>query len=135
MRARESRLRRPKLRTVGRTSTSPRTRRVLKNRQVNSGSFIPYTISPMQHLQVVIVRSSRLLHFRFGEQESEPHSRTQMSDRPTHSPHTFFFVTHLFYFPLGLKTLGTWVRNLAHLLCSSIYTNIIQHISSKKRKG
>ena len=31
-------------------------------------------------------------------------------------------VTH--YFSLGLKTLGPWVRNLAHLLCSSIYTII-----------
>ena len=70
--------------------TNPRTRRVLKNRQVNSGSFIPYTISPMQHLQAVIVRSSRLLRLSFGEQESEPHPRTQMSDRPTHSPHPFY---------------------------------------------
>ena len=101
--------------------TNPRTRRVLKNRQVNSGSFTPHTVSPMQHLQAVIVKN---LGFGFGEQESEPYPRTQMSDRPAHSSHTFFLdriiVTH--YFSLGLKTLGPWVRNLAHLLCSSIYT-------------
>ena len=35
----------------------------------------------MQHPQAVIVSQSLLL----GEQESEPHPRTQMSDRPTHS--------------------------------------------------
>ena len=103
--------------------TNPRTRRVLKNIQVNSGSFTQHTASPMQHLQAVIVRNSKPLGFCFGEQESEPHPRTQMSDRPAHSSHTKVFriiVTH--YFSLGLKTLGPWVRNLAHLLCSSIYT-------------
>ena len=39
--------------------TNPRTRRVLKNRQVNSGSFTPHTVSPMQHLQAVIVQSPK----------------------------------------------------------------------------
>ena len=67
--------------------TNPRTRRVLKNRQVNSGSFTPHTVSPMQHLQV---RNSKPLGFCFGKQESEPYPRTQMSDRPAHSSHTFF---------------------------------------------
>ena len=71
--------------------TNPRTRRVLKNRQVNSGSFTPHTVSPMQHLQAVIVRNSKPLGFCFGEQESEPYPRTQMSDRPAHGSHTFFF--------------------------------------------
>ena len=99
--------------------TNPRTRRVLKNRQVNSGSFTPHSVSSMQHLQAVIVRNSKPLGFCFGEQESEPYPRTQMSDRPAHSSHTIV-VTH--YFSLGLKTLGPWVRNLAHLLCSCIYT-------------
>ena len=47
----------------------------LKNRQVNSGSFTPHTVSPMQHLQAVIVRNSKPLGFCFGEQESEPHPR------------------------------------------------------------
>ena len=61
--------------------TNPRTRRVVKNRQVNSGSFTPHTVSPMQHLQAVIGRNSKPLGFYFGEQKSEPHSRTQMSDR------------------------------------------------------
>ena len=106
--------------------TNPRTQRVLKNRQVNSGSFTQHTVSPMQHIQAVIVRNSKPLGFCFGEQESEPYPRTQMSDRPAYSSHTFLkkvfriIVTH--YFSLGLKTLGPWVRNLAHLLCSSIYT-------------
>ena len=50
--------------------TNPRTRRVLKNRQVNSGSFTPHTVSPMQHLQAVIVRNSKPLGFYFGKQES-----------------------------------------------------------------
>ena len=67
--------------------TNPRTRRVLKNRQV---SFTAHTVSPMQHLQAVIVRNSKPLGFCFGEQESEPYPRTQMSDRPVHSSHTFF---------------------------------------------
>ena len=71
--------------------TNPRTRRVLKNRQVNSGSFTPYTVSSMQHLQAVIVRNSKPLGFGFGEQESLPYPRTQMSDRPAHSSHTHFF--------------------------------------------
>ena len=35
--------------------TNPQTLRVLKNRQVNSGSFILHTVCPMQHLQAVIV--------------------------------------------------------------------------------
>ena len=70
--------------------TNPRTRRVLKNREVNSGSFTPHTVSPMQHLQAVIVRNSKPLDFCFGEQESEPYPRTQMSDRPAHISHTFF---------------------------------------------
>ena len=106
--------------------TNPQTRRVLKNRQVNSGSFTPHTVSPMQHLQAVIVRNAKPLGFCFGEQESEPHPCTQMSDRPAYSLHTFLkkvfriIVTH--YFSLGLETLEPWVRNLAHLLCSSIYT-------------
>ena len=69
--------------------TNPRTRRVITNRQVNSGSFTLHTVSPMQHLQAVIVRNSKPLGFRFGEQESEPYPRTQMSDRPAHSSHTF----------------------------------------------
>ena len=69
--------------------TNPRTGRVLKNRQVNSGIFTPHTVSPMQHLQAVIVRKSKPLGFCFGEQESEPYPRTQMSDRPTYSSHTF----------------------------------------------
>ena len=71
--------------------TNPRTRRVLKNRQMNSGSFTPHAVSPMQHLQAVIVRNSKPLGFCFGEQESEPYPRTQMSDRPAHSSHTFFW--------------------------------------------
>ena len=102
--------------------TNPRTRRVLKNRQMNSGSFTPYTVSPMQHLQAVIVRNSKPLGFCFGEQESEPYPRTQMSDRPVQSSHTFFRIIVTHYFSLGLKTLEPWVRHLAHLLCSSIYT-------------
>ena len=65
--------------------TNPRTRRVLKNIQVNSGRFTQHTVSPMQHLQGVIVRNSKPLGFCFGEQESEPHPRTQMSDRSAHS--------------------------------------------------
>ena len=87
--------------------TNPRTRRVLKNRQVNSGSFTPHTVSPMQYLQAVIVRNSKPLGFCFGEQESEPYPRTHMSDRPAYSSHTFLkkvfriIVTH--YFSLGLK--------------------------------
>ena len=82
--------------------TNPRTRRVLKHIQVNSGSFTQHTVSPMQHLQAVIVRNSKPLGFCFGEQESEPHQRTQMSDRSAHSSHTFFekvfriIVTHYF---------------------------------------
>ena len=71
--------------------TNPRTRRVLKNRQVNSGSFTPHSVSSMQHLQAIIVRNSKPLGVCFGEQESEPYPRTQMSDRPAHSLHTFFF--------------------------------------------
>ena len=70
--------------------TNPRTRRVLKNIQVNSGSFTQHTVSPMQHLQAVIVRNSKPLGFGFGEQESEPHPRTQMSDRSAHV-HIHFF--------------------------------------------
>ena len=70
--------------------TNPRTRRVLKNRKMNSGSFTPHTVSPMQHLQAVIVRNSKPLGFCFGEQESKPYTRNQMSDRPTNSSHTFF---------------------------------------------
>ena len=96
--------------------TNPRTRRVLKNRQV---SFTPHPVSPMQHLQAVIVRNSKHLGFCFGEQESEPYPRTQMSDRPAHSSHTFLkkvfkiIVTH--YFSLGLMKLGPWVRNLTRV--------------------
>ena len=71
--------------------TNPRTQRVLKNRQVNSGSFTPHTISPMQHLQAVIVRNSKPLGFCFGELESEPYTRAQMSDRPAHYCYTLFF--------------------------------------------
>ena len=70
--------------------TNPRTRRVLKNRQVNSGSCTPHIVSPMQHLQVVVVRNSKPLRFCFGEQESELYTHNQMSDRPAHSSHTFF---------------------------------------------
>ena len=70
--------------------TNPRTRRVLKNRQVNSGSFTLHTVRPMQHLQAGMVRNSKPLGFCFGEQESGPHPRNQMSDRPAHSSHTFF---------------------------------------------
>ena len=44
----------------------------------------------MQYLQAVIVRNSKLLGFGFDEQESLPYPRTQMSDRPAHSSHTFF---------------------------------------------
>ena len=51
--------------------TNPRTRRVIKNGQVNSGSFTPHTVSPMQHLQAGIVRNSKPFDFCFGEQESE----------------------------------------------------------------
>ena len=82
--------------------TNPRTQRVLKNRQVNSGSFTQHTVSPMQHLQAVIVRNSKPLGFCFGEQVSEPYPRTQMSDRPAYSSHTFLkkvfriIVTHYF---------------------------------------
>ena len=70
--------------------TNPRTRKVLKNKQVNSGSFTLHTVSPMQHLQAVIVRNSKPSSFCFGEQESEPYTRNQMSDRLTHSSHKFF---------------------------------------------
>ena len=63
--------------------TNPRTRRVLKNRQENSGNSIPFIISPMQHLQAVIVGSSKTSRFCRGEQRSEPHPRTQMSDYST----------------------------------------------------
>ena len=70
--------------------TTPWTRRVLKNIQVNSGSFTQHTVGAMQYLKAVIVRNSKPLGFCFGEQESEPHPRTQMSDRPAHSSHTFF---------------------------------------------
>ena len=75
--------------------TNPRTQRVLKNRQVNSGSFTPHTVSPMQHLQAVIVRNSKALGFCFGEQESEAYPRTQMSDSIVHI-HFFIriIVTH-----------------------------------------
>ena len=58
---------------------------------MNSDSFTPHTLAtPMQHLQAVIVRNSKPLRFCFGEQESEPYPLTQMSDRPTHSSHTFY---------------------------------------------
>ena len=70
--------------------TNPRTRRILTNGQVNLGSFTPHTISSMHHLQAVIVRNSKPLGFCFGEQESEPHPRNQMSDRPAHSLHKNF---------------------------------------------
>ena len=76
--------------------TNPRTQRALKNRQVNSGSFTPHTVSPMQDLQAVIVRNSKPLGFCFGEQESEPYTRTQMSDRPTHSSHTESFQNYCY---------------------------------------
>ena len=95
--------------------TNPRTRRVLKNRQVNSGSFTPHTVSPMQHLQAVIVRNSKPLGFCFGEQENKPYTRNQMSDSPAHSSHTFLkkvfriIVTH--YLLILLNWLGPWVRN------------------------
>ena len=85
---RELYLGRPKLckpRTV--RPTNPRIRRVLKNRQVNLGSFTPHTVSSMHYLHAVIVRNSKPLRFCFGEQESEPHP--QMSDRPAHSSHKF----------------------------------------------
>ena len=65
------------------------------------------TVSPMQHLQAVKFKAFTLL---FGEQ-----CRTAPP-----IVHIQFIVTH--YFSLGLKKLGPWVRNLAHLLCSSIYT-------------
>ena len=68
--------------------TNPRTRRVVRNREENSGSFTLHTVSPMQHLQAVIVRNSKPLGLCFGEQESEPYPRTLMSDRPAHSSHT-----------------------------------------------
>ena len=86
--------------------TNPRTRRVLKNRQVNSGSFTPHSVSPMQHLQAEIVRNSKPLGFCFGEQESEPYTRNQMSDRPTHSSHcyTLFFTTSKLPGTLGKKS-------------------------------
>ena len=43
--------------------TNPRTRRVIKNRQVNSGSFTLHTVSPMQ-LHIHFCRKfSELLHF------------------------------------------------------------------------
>ena len=45
--------------------TNPRTWRVLKNRQVNSGSFTPHTVSPMQYLQAVIVINSKALRLLF----------------------------------------------------------------------
>ena len=76
--------------------TNPRTRRVLKNRQVNSGSFTPHTVSAMQHLQNIIVRNSKPLGFCFGEQESEPYPRTQMSDRPAHGSHTESFQSYCY---------------------------------------
>ena len=57
--------------------TNPRTWRVVNNRQMNSGSFTSHTVSKRANL-------------------------IQMSDRPTHSSHTFFLkvfriiVTHYF---------------------------------------
>ena len=57
--------------------TNPRTQRVLKNGQENS---IPFTISPMQHLEAVIIGSTKTLRFCRGEQRSESHPPTQMSD-------------------------------------------------------
>ena len=84
--------------------TNRRTRRVLKNRyrQVNSsGSFTPHTVSPMQHLQAVLVRNSKPLGFCFGEQESDLIRVLKMSDRPAHSSHTFlkkvFRIIYLFF--------------------------------------
>ena len=97
--------------------TNPRTRRVSKNRQVNSGSFTPHTVSPMQHLQAVIVRNSKPLGFCFGEQESEPYPRTQMSDRPAHSSHTFFGK----FSELLLHIIFTRSK-VAGVLCFRIYT-------------
>ena len=88
---------------------------------------------PLRSGLAVIVRNSKPLGFCFGKQESEPHPRNQMSDRPAHSSHTFFLkvfriiVTH--YFSLDLKTLETWVRNLAHLLCSSIYAILKMYLA------
>ena len=85
--------------------TNPRTRRV-KNRQVNLGSFTPHTVSPMQHLQavIIIVRKSKPLCLCFSEQVSEPHPRTQMSDRPTHSSHTFYWRQNYCYTVFSIKS-------------------------------
>ena len=94
---------------------------------MNSSSLTPHTVIPMQHLQAVqAVRDSKPLRFCFGEQESEPYQRTLMSDPPIVYKEKVF-VTH--YFSLGLKMLGPWVRNLAHLLCSSIYTIFRVHLT------
>ena len=60
--------------------TNPRTQGVLKDIQENS---IPFTISPMQHLQAVTVGSSKTLRCCCGEQRSDSHPHTQMSDYST----------------------------------------------------
>ena len=46
--------------------TNPQIRSFKKNRQVNSGSFTPHTVSPMQHVQAVIVSL-----YAFGKQERD----------------------------------------------------------------
>ena len=101
---------------------------------MNSGSFTLHTVSPMQHLQAVMVRNSKPLGFCFGDQESEPYPRTQMSDRPAHSSRTFLkkvfkiIVTH--YFSLGLGALGPWVDDGENIDHKSIISpiNITLHI-------
>ena len=81
------------------------------NRQVNSGCFTPHTVSPMQHLQVVIVRNSKPLGFCFGEQESEPYTRNQMSDIPAHENYcyTLFFTRPKDAGALGKKSSSSLV--------------------------
>ena len=59
---------------VMQTTDNPR---VLKNRQVSLGNSIPTIVSPMQHLQVVVVRSFQDFTLLLW---SEPHPRIQMSD-------------------------------------------------------
>ena len=56
--------------------TNPRTWRVLKNRQVNSGSFTLHTVSPMWHLQVrslygFVLTGSPIVHIHFIRKFSE----------------------------------------------------------------
>ena len=116
--------------------TNPRTRRVLKNRQVNSGSVTPHTVSPMQHLQAVVVKNSKPLGFCFGEQESEPYPRTQMSDRPAHSSNTrkFFRIIVTHYFTRS-KLAGALGRKSSSSLVFQYLYNIIQHILRNSSKN